>query len=244
MFAIVRKAVWPRPRACAGLFIRTSYAMLARPMAFKELGTNAKTAGITTSGCESCYCAGKHIKTHAFERIARVGSPPVTIEPCTIPLHAEAENQFHIPVATAVPIPTAPPACHPKAMAIPVNSNFYEGQTVCLKGMSDASRNGKKAVIICSLGQSSGKYIINLLEEDKKITVNSTHLKAVSLLIPLGTVGEVTGLSLNKVLNGMYAIVVYSDRIQADRITVQLLDDPSRVLSVKPENFKVIKDAA
>jgi len=179
--------------------------------------------------CERCYDDGKHVKTHIFERIARVGSKPILLEP------REKE---------VVP-PTAPHEI-PTVAAIPVSSGtsagpiFPVGTTVRLTGLPKMELNGLCAVVVHNLG--GGQVLVNVAEQSKKLKVNEANLESIYSPIPVGELVELKGLTSAQDNGKLGQVMGYN--ASTGRVEVQLLgEEGSGLKSIKPENLSVIEDA-
>lgn len=185
--------------------------------------------------CADCYSRGVHDKTHPFSEILRVGSTPERLSP------RETRSNVHAPEAKSAPYSPTTVRDIPFASATPVGDveAFREGQSVRFKGMSDPNRNGTTGQVVKVLGS---RVVVFLQQEDKKITVRADNLEAIYSLIPVGTLIELKGLQSQVSLNERLAIVVDCNECREGKVAVQLLDDSSRVLMVKPSNCEIIED--
>ena len=184
--------------------------------------------------CSECYNNRVHAGTgHAFQQIARVGANPCRLTPRPVPRPTTPPAAK----ATYIPSPTRVSDV-PLVSAAPLAS-FQQGQTVSLKNMKDASRNGSKAKIFKILGPN---IVVHLPREDTRFRVKAENLEIVSTGIPLGTLVELQKLK-NASRNGdMGTVVDGGANVAPGRVAVQLFDETQTILAVKPENCLVIED--
>jgi hypothetical protein len=141
------------------------------------------------------------------------------------------------------------------------DSTFLPGQEVVLKNMEDSNLNGTRALVMQDLGGSRG-VLVQFLEKQEGydnyhktgIQLPAENLEAIVIdcaddsnpiqgLVPtIGSLVELQHLSDHSEKNGLCGIVVEPyDGMTVGRVTVQLLqDDKEVVVSVNPENCKII----
>jgi hypothetical protein len=128
----------------------------------------------------------------------------------------------------------------PIATAVCVEAvSFKKGQSVTLMNMSsNPDMNGVSAVVVNDIG---GRVIIEVPSLSKKITVKPENLQLSYTPFPVGSVVELKGL-FKKEMNGLLAKVVDGNVNYNGRLAVELLDEESRILHVKPDNLESIEE--
>ena len=91
-----------------------------------------------------------------------------------------------------------------------------------------------------------GRVVVTFLDDGKNMTVKAANLEVVNeISIPVNTIVEIFGVAMDVTLNGELGVVVnVSNAYRPDRVQVQLLNNESRVLSLKPENLRIVEDVA
>jgi Zinc finger, ZZ type len=199
--------------------------------------------------CERCYERGDHAGgTHAFSRLARVGSNPVYIQPKKVlpppipissPVTPVRRTNPQTPV-TPEKVADDPDIAVPFAEAV-ASPTFRAGQAVRLRGLvQKPERNGCSVVVVHDMGSR----VVVTCEDGTKITVKASNLETVKeISIPVGTVVEIHGIVMDETLNGSLGVVVdVPTGASPNRVKVQLLDNDSRILSLKPENVRELED--
>lgn len=201
--------------------------------------------------CERCYESGQHAGgTHAFDRLARVGSNPVYVQPkktLSIPAPATPSKQKDppTPVTPDYHKNSDPDISVPIVDAV-VAPSFRVGQTVRLSGLVQRpERNGRSVLVVHDMGS---RVVVAFPDDGTKITVKAANLEAVREIgIPVGSVVEIHGITMDATLNGELGVVVEASTAvssSSDRVQVRLLNNESRILSLKPENVQILEDEA
>jgi hypothetical protein len=153
---------------------------------------------------------------------------PVTPEAKAVPLSTAGTEVASVPLAQAI---ARPAAVH------------REGQTVRLAGLvQNAERNGRSVTVVKDLGDC---VIVAFPEDGKKIKVRVDNVEPLSddCGIPVGSVVEIHGVSMDETLNGAWGVVIDAAAPTGPgRVSVRLLENESRTLSLKPENIRVVED--
>ncbi|KAI2503177.1 NBR1-like protein [Fragilaria crotonensis] len=187
--------------------------------------------------CQKCYDADEHVLTHSFQRIARVGSRPISMVPRSGPEVSKAKPsppEAKPTFATArddVPIA--------KAVRVEVSS-FEKGQMVTMMNMSsNPDMNGTSAVVLNVVGDRVIVEVPSLSK--KKITVRPENLQLSYTPFAVGSLVELKDLAKAE-MNGLVAVVVEAGVGSDYRLQVKLLDDENRILRIKPDSLKIVED--
>ena len=199
--------------------------------------------------CDYCYEHGDHaMGTHAFSRMPRVGSTPVYVQPKRTLTASAPTTPLRPPTNAPVVTPddnrTKYEPDIPIALAVE-SPHFRPGQTVRITGLvSKPEWNGRSASVKRDMGD--GRVVVTFLDDGKNMTVKAANLEVVNeISIPVNTIVEIFGVAMDVTLNGELGVVVnVSNAYRPDRVQVQLLNNESRVLSLKPENLRIVEDVA
>ena len=176
----------------------------------------------------------------------RVGSTPVYIQPKRV---FPPQSSGPTMVATRVTplshtmrhIDTAVPIAH--AIVLP---QFRAGQRSHLIGLVQKPEwNGREVLVKNDLGD--GRVIVTFVNGGTNITVNAVNLEpAKEIGIPVNSLVEIHGVNSDRTLNGQFGVVVDAATIVVtwDRVPVQLLNNESRILSLKPEKLRIVENVA
>ena len=90
------------------------------------------------------------------------------------------------------------------------------------------------------------RVVISFPGDNTKTIVNVANIEAVKEIdIPAGSVVELHGIVTDETLNGEVGVVVdASSGVIPGRLQLQLLNKKCRMLSIKPENVRILKDEA
>ena len=214
--------------------------------------------------CQDCYDSGHHDSSHSFWRMEKMDSIPVerparlsfaTSPPSSAPTAPTAPIRsapFSLSPAVATQIAAGPRAASPEHKApstqhpasdivdaVPVT--FAEGQQVQINGLPGerTDLNGSIGTIVKVLGQ--GKYYVKVPSTGSKLALKSVYLEPVpESPIRIGALVETTGLASLVENEKLGTVISYNTTTK--RLFVQLLDEQSRTLTVKPENLTVIEE--
>ena len=136
---------------------------------------------------------------------------------------------------------TAAPIAH----AI-VSPKFRAGQRSHLIGLVQKPEwNGREVLVKNDLGD--GRVIVTFVNGGTNITVNAVNLEpAKEIGIPVNSLVEIHGVNSDRTLNGQLGVVVgaATTGVNWNHVLVQLLNNESRILSLKPEKVRIVENVA